>query len=624
MSRWVALALSFAGLLIVVVARAQGVPDVRMQVDATVVGVGDVVHVQLSATSAGAMPADPRLGPTPGFTVRGQNASPSQTHISINGAASDRYSLTVDWALQATHVGSYNIGPATVLVDGVRVTARPIALRVVPAGQAPPRPRPTRSGPPPPFGFPFDPWRNLFQDFGNDAEIAPPAPPPVDPKLALEAPRGQYVFLHAAVDKTTAVVGEQVTFSTYLYVDAEAPNLEQDDPHEAEANDFVKHPLLREDQEPPQLGLAQIGGRIWRVLLVRRWALFPLRSGDLAIGPMSIRIGQGRGATSTRTTETLHVQVTEPPLAGRPAGYAVGDVGHFSLAAQVQPRDATQGGAIGVHIDLSGTGNVPSSIAAPARADVEWLPPEVHDKLGPSGQDGYGGNRSFDYVVRLKSAGPIDLGEVRLPFWNPEKKRYEVARAALGVVNVAPSPIAAASAEAPPELLSGLPSQRDRLEGTVSARRHLDDSPFFWLVAVAGGPLAFGFAVVGRAAQRRATDAWHRRRTSPLADLHQRVAEARAAGGRDDARAIDTAAARAVHAATVAHAGVGVRGAVGAAEIADRLERAGVARHLAERVGAVLQQCEDARFSPEASDPAAARERWAAAQRLIRELEKRG
>ena len=31
------------------------------------------------------MPGDPRLGSTPGFTVRGQNASPSQTHISING-----------------------------------------------------------------------------------------------------------------------------------------------------------------------------------------------------------------------------------------------------------------------------------------------------------------------------------------------------------------------------------------------------------------------------------------------------------------------------------------------------------------------------------------------------------
>jgi len=216
------------------------------------------------------------------------------------------------------------------------------------------------------------------------------------------------------------------------------------------------------------------------------------------------------------------------------------------------------------------------------------------------------------------------LGEVRLPFWNPEKKRYEVARAALGVVNVAPSPIAAASAEAPPELLPGLPSERDRLEGTVTARRHLDDSPFFWLVAVAGGPLAFGFAVAGRAAQRRATDAWYRRRTSPLADLQKCVAAARAAGGRDDARAIDSAVARAVHAATVAHASVGVRGAVGAAEIADRLERAGVARHLAESVGAVLQQCEDARFSPEASDPAAARARWATAQRLIRELEKRG
>jgi hypothetical protein len=41
-------------------------------------------------------------------------------------------------------------------------------------------------------------------------------------------------------------------------------------------------------------------------------------------------------------------------------------------------------------------------------------------------------------------------------------------------------------------------------------------------------------------------------------------------------------------------------------------------------VGALLGQCEGARFSPEAVDPLAARERWSQAQNLIRQLEKRG
>jgi hypothetical protein len=619
-----ALALLTAFVLVAGFASAQGAPDVRLQADANVVGVGDVVHLQMSASSPDAMPDDPRLGATPGFTIRGQNASPSQTHMSINGVTSDRYSLTVDWVLQATRVGTFNVGPASVVVRGARVSAAPVSLRVVAAGQAPPRPR-RPQGPPMPFGFsPFDPWRSLFPGMGPEPEPAPPPQPTTDPKLALDASRGQYLFLHSAIDKTSAVVGEQVTFSAYLYVDVAAPRIgPQQDLHEAEANDFVKHALIREDDDNlPVAGFASIGGKTWKVVLLRRWALFPLRAGDLEIGPMRLELTLGQGSSSTRASETLRVQVNEPPVAGRPPGYALGDVGRFALNAQVQPREATQGGAVGVHVELSGAGNLPGQVAPPARADVEWLSPEVHDKVGPTGQDGFGGTRSFDYVVRLKSAGTVDLGELRLPFWDPDKKRYEIARAGLGTVQVTPS--ATASSAPAPESLPGLPGGRDRLEGGVVTRRHLDDSPLFWVFGLGGAPLAFAFSVAGRAAGRRVASAWRRRRTSPLAELQARTAAARVASAQGDARATDAAAARALEAAAVAHAAVNVRGAVGAREIADRLARGGVSRGVADRIGALLGECEDARFSPDTVDPGAARERWSRAQGLIRELEKRG
>jgi hypothetical protein len=87
--------------------------------------------------------------------------------------------------------------------------------------------------------------------------------------------------------------------------------------------------------------------------------------------------------------------------ASRPPGYALGDVGRFALSAQVQPREIEQGGAVGVHVELSGTGNLPSSLAMGAREGVEWLTPEVHDEVGPTAHDAYGGKRSFDYVVRV-------------------------------------------------------------------------------------------------------------------------------------------------------------------------------------------------------------------------------
>jgi hypothetical protein len=354
---------------------------------------------------------------------------------------------------------------------------------------------------------------------------------------------------------------------------------------------------------------------------MRRWALFPLHAGDLEIGPMSVMVRAQRLQASRRTSETLRVHVTEPPLAGRPPGYLAGDVGHFALSAQVDPRDVEQGGAVGVHVELSGTGNLPDAIATPARADVEWLSPEVHEKVGPIGDSGYGGSRTFDYVAKVKRAGAVDLGELALPYWSPEHKRYEVARASLGVVRVRPKPGAPAVDSEPSEVLGGLPAPRDALGGSPVARRYADDSPFFWIFGVAGAPLALGATLGGRAAGKRVA-AWLRaRKTSPLTELRGRVAAARVACDGSDPRGADAAVARALEAAVVAHAGVSVRGAVGS-EVVERLERAGVTRDAASGVAELLRECEVARFSPDAVDVAAARGRWNRAQNVIRRLER--
>ncbi len=360
-------------------ARAQNAPEVQVGVDSETVGVGDTVRVELIATSSDAMPSDPQVGATPGFVLRGQSASPAQTHISFNGNRMDRYTLTVDWTLQATKTGIFSVGPPTVVVGGARFAARPVTLHVVPAGQAPARRRPQAQQPFAPFPFqfsPFDPWRGMMPP---DVDQAPAeaAPPATDPKLALDAPRGQLYFLHATLDKPAAVVGEPVIFSVYEYIDTSATGLEVDDAdvHDAQVADFVKRQLLKEE-EAPLSGYASIGGRTWAVKLVRRWALFPLHAGDLVVGPMSVGLSRPRAlAGAKRASEALHVRVAEPPLQGRPPGYATGDVGRFTLSAQVQPRQAEQGGAVSVHVDVSGKGNVPNAIAVPSREGVEWLEP---------------------------------------------------------------------------------------------------------------------------------------------------------------------------------------------------------------------------------------------------------
>jgi hypothetical protein len=252
-------------------------PQIQVQLEADTVGVGDVVHLQVSVTSADEMPSDVQIGATPGFVVRGQNESPSQTHIIANGSRMDRYTLTVDWSLQAQRTGTFSVGPLTALVGGSRYAAQRVTIHVVSAGQAPHRARQQR---PDPFGSsPFDPFRGFFPGFDDGSQQQQPSAPTVnvDPRLSLEAPGGSYFFLHATVDKTGAAVGEQVTYTVYEYADTSAGDIEVDADavHDPQAADFVKHPLVPEDQEAPVAGYASIGGRIWLVKIVRRWALFP-------------------------------------------------------------------------------------------------------------------------------------------------------------------------------------------------------------------------------------------------------------------------------------------------------------------------------------------------------------
>jgi hypothetical protein len=105
-------------------------------------------------------------------------------------------------------------------------------------------------------------------------------------------------------------------------------------------------------------------------------------------------------------------------------------------------------------------------------------------------------------------------------------------------------------------------------------------------------------------------------------ELKERVAAATAACESGDARSADAAIARALEAATVAHAAVSVRGAV-AGEALERLEHAGVGREAAARFVDLLRECEKARFAPDAADVVGARNRWLRAKGAIRELERR-
>lgn len=593
---------------------AQGI-DVTGNVDATEIELGDTVTYTLQATSTtNEAPSDPRLTPPAAFTLVDSGASPTHMVSIINGRRTEKHGLTASWQLRSDRLGTFTIGPASVAFGGGRRSGPAQRVTVVAPGAGKPKPRrPGRPAPFDPFGGSFDPFKGIFP--GIDDDTAPPDPfggLATDPKLALDSARGPIAFLHATVDKTRAVVGEQVTLTVYLYEDIRARQGRPSDVHEATATDFVKRSLLQDETRAVHVGTAMVGGRPWSVKLVRKNALFPIKTGRLAIAPMSLTLPQAR--VGLRESETLFVDVTEPPVANRPAGYQIGDTGEFSLSATTSPREIDQHGAVGVTVELRGNGNMPASLPTPEIAGVEWLEPQTRDSLGPVSDEKFGGTRTFSYVVRIHKDGAVDLGEIRLPYFDPTTRAYGIARASLGIVQVTKGSARDAGPEVAEPLLPNLPKLRTALEGKHE-ETFLTERPIYW-GALFGSPLACvaGLVLIGalrREKERRANAA-----PSPERIARERRAEAEAALKGEDGKAAIAAVARALEAEVLASTGVNIRGTSGDGAIRE-LEDAGVSESTARSVVRILSECEDARFSPAGVSQETARSLWQRAKEAM-------
>ncbi len=561
--------------------------------------------------SPGDQASDPQITLPNGLTLVGKMIAPAFQISVVNGQMSQTMSARAIFRVRASHEGTFTLGAPSISLGGTRFTGDRVVLHVLAHGSLP------RQQPDPldPFGL-FG-GSNPFQGF--DQQIQPIEPTyPVEQRFTLPAPRDSGIFLHATLDKTQAVVGEQITLSVWVYADVTESDPELSDPHEVGTSEFLRQPLLDPSATITRTGFGRAGTHTYAVALLRKWALFPLHAGQLEITPMRVRTGRG----GDRESETLQVRVVEPPIEHRPAGYAIGDVGRFALHATVTPNEVERGAAVSVVVELSGWGNLPSALTVPVRPNVAWLDPEVRDDLKlldektAGAPDVWGGSRTFSYVVTPKKEGDVDLGEIAVSFYDPRTRAYDVARTTLGMIHVKPG--AAAAPVDDTKVLASMPPARSALAGPRASEAHLDDSRTFLGLLVMPTAL-FGIAVSARRAARRLAERAQERKTSPIAELKQRLRALAKAETTDDAREIDGAAIRVVESGALAHAGVNVRG-VGGEAVADVLTRAGVDVDAATELRDLLEACAAARFSPEGVELADAKKRASRARAIVDRL----
>ena len=613
------LAVVTAAIAVSLTCLASAQSSLSTQLSATTVQVGQRFSIQVTCNYGDETPSDPRLPVPQGFEGQGPSISNQQSISIVNGHMERKTGLVATWILAATAVGRYRIGPASIVIGGKRLVDRAVEVEVVAATSRPQAGAQTGRGRR--LGIPFDP----FDPFGGSDPFSGPMFPPMPgmrilpspgddgiptypPELDVAKARDQLAFLDARATPKRVVIGEQIRLNVYAYNKpgmSEAVNLT-----EPSLDGFLSFRSDHDDMLTRAFAI-RIGDERWMARKFLSYALFPTKTGTLTIGPTVMtfatqsRLLSGNADTADRKSAPIAIVVEEPPLSGRPSFYHLGDVGQFKLTASVEPRKINVGEAVSVQVDVSGTGQLPQRVDPPEQTGLDWLEPSVSQQVGEQ-QDKVGGARQFAFVVRMNRAGLIDLGEFRFAYFDPGSRKYEVARAKLGIVEVTavtaagPQPSGSTGAPMQAPTSPGSPDNANPLQPRMKltevpvAPRHLADSANFFQLLLAG-PLSvglyFGLKAAGGKVQKRRRFA----ASSAKSQINAEFAAATKALGASDYGTMTSSIERTVHLAIEDRARLRSRGIL-RSELLGRLTAAQMDASIAASLVEILERCDEQRF----------------------------
>lgn len=317
-------------------------------------------------------------------------------------------------------------------------------------------------------------------------------------------------------------------------------------------------------------------------------ALFAARAGTFVIPSVALLCevagAPGRAAHTERVPLAAgELIVDELPDAGRPARFR-GLVGPLTVQAHADRTRIELGESVRVSVMLLGAANLWD--AAPPLQEVDLLggveifraPPTLD--LQPGGKLYV--RRAFRLDVVPRSLQPLIIPELRVAYYDPLERRYEVAVAPAIRVDVLPR----GALREPDSDSKVSPEPRARKPEEV-----VDRSPL-WSFAIA---LGIGLAAVGLTRRHFARRG--------LAELDAALVSARAAGQRGDARAEAAGYARALRAA-LAVAAPGTQ-QLDAEALRAHAEALASERPELLQAASLLADLDRCRYAPEAGRPAA-------------------
>jgi len=386
------------------------------------IGVGDLFYITYEVSNTETSPQKPSS--VPGAKVMYfDRTGQSSSFTSVNGKTSQSFSYTYTLTLRAQKEGSYTFGPVN--IGGVK--SNTVTYIIGKTEQ-------TQSGQPGDNqgGSSVDPDRH---DSGNG------------PKFIGKGDGN--LFLKADITKSSVYEQEALVYTVKLYTTYDAIKFIG----ATSAPKFEGFVVEESKDVSTSLNYETYGGKTYATAVIARYIIFPQMQGQLKVigntytvsvdereyyhDPFWGNMSVAKPLQLNVTPNDLSINVKPLPMP-QPANFS-GGVGQFNIVSTLPSQKFLSNQAASVVYTVTGTGNLkyvklPDLNALyPSQLEVYSPTPDVKAEVGSSNVSG---TARFDYSFMPLEPGTFNIPEVELVYFNPQSGQYETSKAKGYTINV--------------------------------------------------------------------------------------------------------------------------------------------------------------------------------------------
>jgi len=369
--------------------------SVSLKLDRSETQLIDSVELTVSVGGSRDSGSTPEIRGLRNFNVRSGGTS-SRIEF-INGKINSGVDYT--YYIQPKKIGSFQIGPAQVLINGKPYTSNTARLRVVKPAE------------------------------GKGVTLSP-------------------IFLTAELSDNTVYVEEQTIYTLKLYLRRNVRNINLNLPE-------TENLIFKQISKPVEYRSTR-SGQNFQVIEVR-YAVVPPKPGSYAVDPakMSMTVLKSRrssnrgffddpfssfssGRPLSVTSKSVQLTVRPLPQKGKPPDFS-GLVGKFKMWSTLEPVSLKTGESATLTVSVSGQGNV-NRIPDLKIPELSHIKIYADKPVLESTQDGKGtkGSKTMKWALVPEKDGRLDVPPVAISFFDTENHIYKTLRSSRYTLSVVP------------------------------------------------------------------------------------------------------------------------------------------------------------------------------------------